>query len=88
MAYEFLPLIHRVHSAPCVSLIKMSGKQCSGGHCAPTSLPCVSDVAHWHLFTGLGFAARLISIFHTIAAVCCSGDISCRMSAAVLLFMS
>ena len=53
MAYEFLPLIHRVHSAPCVSLIKMSGKQCSGGHCISTSLPCVSDVAHWHLFIGL-----------------------------------
>ena len=87
MAYEFLPLIHRVHSALCLSLIKMSRKQCSGGHCAPTSLSCVSDVAHWHLFTGLGFAAYLISIFHKLQRFAVV-DISCLMSAAVLLFMS
>ena len=45
MAYEFLPLIHRVHSAYGLSPAKVSEKQCCEGHCYSTSSLCV----HLHL---------------------------------------
>ena len=41
----------------------------AGGHCDSTSLTCVSDVAHWHLFTGL-----FIFNFSYLTRAYCSSD--------------
>ena len=56
MAYEFLPLIHRVHSAYGLSFAKMSEKQCYIGHCDSTSSLCVGLHSYFLKFNKLWLA--------------------------------